>query len=178
MRVIALEEHFLFEDQVDKIPVSARVVRGFAPGRGLGPDKQLGDLGPARIEDMDRAGITMQILSCFGPGPDLLEGANPRTTRADTGILSTRSSNRKCSSSAITRMRRSPQSRPRVKQVSFDCRRLHCPFHIVRSPLAEGSRRRSARLRDAGEEVAAIMTRPPSCAPPMQALRRQEARLR
>ena len=75
MRVIALEEHFLFEDLVDKIPVSARVARGFAPGRGLGPDEQLGDLGAARIEDMDRAGITMQILSCFGPGPDLLEGA-------------------------------------------------------------------------------------------------------
>ena len=75
MRVIALEEHFLFEDLVDKIPVSARVARGFAPGRGLGPDKQLGDLGAARIEDMDRVGIKMQILSCFGPGPDLLEGA-------------------------------------------------------------------------------------------------------
>jgi len=75
MRVIALEEHFLFPDLVDKIPIAARVARGFSPGRGLGPDKQLGDLGARRIEDMDRAGISMQILSCFGPGPELLDGA-------------------------------------------------------------------------------------------------------
>jgi uncharacterized protein len=75
MRVIALEEHFLFEGLVDMIPVSVRLARGFAPGRGLGPDKQLGDLGSGRIEDMDRAGISMQILSCFGPGPELLDGA-------------------------------------------------------------------------------------------------------
>ena len=74
MRVIALEEHFLFADLVDRIPASARLARGFPPGRGLGPDKQLADLGAGRIEDMDRAGISMQILSCFGPGPELLDG--------------------------------------------------------------------------------------------------------
>jgi uncharacterized protein len=74
MRVIALEEHFLFEDLVDRIPVSARIARGFSPGRGPGPSQQLGDLDSGRVEDMDRAGITMQILSCYGPGPDLLEG--------------------------------------------------------------------------------------------------------
>ena len=56
-------------------PVRPRVARGFAPRTRSGPDKRLGDLGSARIEDMDRAGITMQILSCFGPGPDLMEGA-------------------------------------------------------------------------------------------------------
>jgi uncharacterized protein len=74
MRVIALEEHFLFEDLVDRIPVSARVARGFPPGRGPGPNQQLGDVGAGRVEDMDRAGISMQILSCYGPGPDLLDG--------------------------------------------------------------------------------------------------------
>jgi len=64
MRVIALEEHFLFEDLVDRIPVSTRVARGFSSGRGPGPNQQLGDVDSGRIEDMDRAGISMQILSC------------------------------------------------------------------------------------------------------------------
>jgi uncharacterized protein len=74
MRVIALEEHFLFPDLVERIPAAARTARGFALDRGFGPAAQLSDLGAARIDDMDRAGISMQILSCYGPGPDLLEG--------------------------------------------------------------------------------------------------------
>jgi len=78
MRVIALEEHFLFQDLVERIPESARLARGFPPGPGLGPDRELSDLGAARIADMDRAGISMQILSSFGPGPDLLDGAEAR----------------------------------------------------------------------------------------------------
>jgi hypothetical protein len=75
MRVIALEEHFLFHDLMERIPPAVRAARGFPPGRGLGPDQQLAEIGEKRIEDMDRAGISVQILSCFGPGPDLLDGA-------------------------------------------------------------------------------------------------------
>jgi predicted TIM-barrel fold metal-dependent hydrolase len=75
MRVIALEEHFLFHDLVERIPLAVRVARGFPATPAPGPDKLLADLGAARIEDMDRNGIDVQILSCFGPGPDLLKGA-------------------------------------------------------------------------------------------------------
>jgi len=74
MRVIALEEHFWFQDLVERIPEAVRVARGFPPGRGPLPYHLLEDVGEARIADMDRNGISLQILSCYGPGPDLLDG--------------------------------------------------------------------------------------------------------
>jgi uncharacterized protein len=71
MRVVALEEHFIVAG------LAAR--HGLPPaaadrGRG-GKERELADLGPARIADMDAAGITVQVLSMPGGGAELLDGA-------------------------------------------------------------------------------------------------------
>jgi hypothetical protein len=78
MRVVALEEHFTapaIAGRIDKDVVSRR---GYRPRRPppTGPSLlQLApDLGAGRIASMDECGITMQVLSNTGPGPDLVPG--------------------------------------------------------------------------------------------------------
>ena len=75
MRTVALEEHFTVPDLVRQIDPTAIVRRGFPPpGAPQGPLRQierLADLGPARLQDMDAAGITQQVLSVSGPGADV-----------------------------------------------------------------------------------------------------------
>jgi predicted TIM-barrel fold metal-dependent hydrolase len=75
MRVVALEEHFAVPELIRKIDPGAIVRRGFPVGRWKGPDKQLADLGADRLAEMDRSGVTVQVLSASGPGADLVEGA-------------------------------------------------------------------------------------------------------
>lgn len=75
MRIVALEEHFAVPELIRKIDPGAIVRRGFPVGRWKGPDKQLADLGADRLAEMDRSGITVQVLSASGPGADLVEGA-------------------------------------------------------------------------------------------------------
>ena len=76
MRTIALEEHFTVPELVHRIDPARIVHRGFPPPNvPLGPMREadrLADLGPARLADMDAAGITLQVLSVSGPGADLL----------------------------------------------------------------------------------------------------------
>jgi predicted TIM-barrel fold metal-dependent hydrolase len=54
--------------------------RGFqprkAPTSGPNPLDLLPDIGEQRLKAMDAAGITMQVLSNTGPGPDLVPGAD------------------------------------------------------------------------------------------------------
>ncbi|AHH19778.1 amidohydrolase [Nocardia nova SH22a] len=85
MKIIALEEHFLVpEIAAASAAESNRLSPGFAasyhPGSGLpySPTPEvLTDLGAGRIADMDRHGITMQVLSCLStqqlPGPVAVE---------------------------------------------------------------------------------------------------------
>ena len=78
MRVVALEEHFALPELVGRIDRDVITRRGFPPpgvvwSQAL-KQKELQDLGPARIADMDAAGITVQVLSVSGPGADLLPG--------------------------------------------------------------------------------------------------------
>jgi uncharacterized protein len=75
MRIVALEEHFAIPGLIRKIDPGAIARRGFPIGRWRGPDKQLADLGAARLAEMDQAGITVQVLSASGPGADLVDGA-------------------------------------------------------------------------------------------------------
>jgi predicted TIM-barrel fold metal-dependent hydrolase len=75
MRIVALEEHFTLPALTRRIDPQAIAQRGFPPGFGTALDKQLTDLGPQRIGDMDQAGITVQVLSLAGPGADLVAGA-------------------------------------------------------------------------------------------------------
>src|SRR5690349_23167755 len=50
--------------------------RGFrprkAPAKGPNPLELLPDIGERRLKSMDEAGITVQVLSNSGPGPDLV----------------------------------------------------------------------------------------------------------
>jgi predicted TIM-barrel fold metal-dependent hydrolase len=68
MRIVALEEHFV-------VPSLARANFDVSVNPAyLKNEKMLGDLGPARLADMDEGGITHQVISATMPGADLLDG--------------------------------------------------------------------------------------------------------
>ena len=80
MRVVALEEHFTVPSLVRKIDPGAISRRGFrprrAPAKGPSPIELLPEIAERRLQSMDEAGITVQVLSNTGPGPDLVPGAD------------------------------------------------------------------------------------------------------
>jgi predicted TIM-barrel fold metal-dependent hydrolase len=80
MRVVALEEHFTVPALVRRIDPGAISRRGFksrkAPTSGVNPLELLPEIGERRLQSMDEAGITVQVLSGTGPGPDLVPGAD------------------------------------------------------------------------------------------------------
>ena len=78
MRTVAIEEHFTVPGLVRRIDPSAISRRGFRP-RKLPPNSPnplelLPEIGARRLQSMDEAGITVQVLSNSGPGPDLVRG--------------------------------------------------------------------------------------------------------
>ena len=79
MRVVALEEHFTVPELVKRIDPAAIARRGFRarrnPATGPGPMELAPEIGEQRLRLMDEAGITVQVLSNTGPGPDLVPGA-------------------------------------------------------------------------------------------------------
>ncbi len=92
MRVVALEEHFMLPELVQRIDPAAIARRGFPP-----PETRLGfarqaeklkELGESRLRDMDEGGISLQVLSVSGPGADLLEpGEGQRWAREANDAL-------------------------------------------------------------------------------------------
>ena len=82
MRVVALEEHFTVPALVAEVrqagghraPAAFRP-RRLAPGR-VNPMELAPEIGERRLKSMDDAGITVQVLSNTGPGPDLVPGAD------------------------------------------------------------------------------------------------------
>lgn len=80
MRIVALEEHFSVPALARRIDPDAISRRGFrprkAPTNGPSPLELLPEIGELRLKSMDEAGITMQVLSGSGPGPDLVPGAD------------------------------------------------------------------------------------------------------
>ncbi|MGE3246151.1 MAG: amidohydrolase family protein [Beijerinckiaceae bacterium] len=80
MRIIALEEHYGVAELMKKIDPDLIVKRGYprpdAPSTRPQIEANLVDLGESRIADMDKHGITMQVLSTSGPGSDLLPPAD------------------------------------------------------------------------------------------------------
>jgi uncharacterized protein len=78
MRVVALEEHFTVPDLVRRVDPQAISRRGFRPrtlpANGPNPLQLLPEIGEQRLRSMDEAGITVQVLSNTGPGPDLVPG--------------------------------------------------------------------------------------------------------
>src|ERR1041385_2062270 len=80
MRVVALEEHFSIPSLVKRIDPAVIARRGFK-GRKQAPGKPslndlLADIGDVRLKSMDENGVTVQVLSPGGPGPDLVPGAD------------------------------------------------------------------------------------------------------
>jgi uncharacterized protein len=79
MRVVALEEHFTIPSLVRRISPEAIAQRGFPGGkdwrRGDAVEERLPEIGGIRLGEMDKAGITTQVLSLSGPGADLVDGA-------------------------------------------------------------------------------------------------------
>jgi predicted TIM-barrel fold metal-dependent hydrolase len=80
MRVVALEEHFTVPHLVRRIDPEAIRRRGFrprsAPKEGPNPLELAPEIGAQRLAYMDEAGITVQVLSNTGPGPDLVPGSD------------------------------------------------------------------------------------------------------
>jgi uncharacterized protein len=78
MRVVALEEHFTVPALVRRIDPGVISRRGFRPRtRPLNcsnPLDALPEIGELRLQSMDEAGISVQVLSNTGPGPDLVPG--------------------------------------------------------------------------------------------------------
>jgi hypothetical protein len=80
MRTVALEEHFAAPALSARISKDIINRRGYRP-RNLTPGapnplELLPEIGDIRLKSMDDAGITVQVLSNSGPGPDLLPGAD------------------------------------------------------------------------------------------------------
>src|SRR5215470_7943841 len=78
MRTVAIEEHFTVPALTRRIDAAAISRRGFRkrtlPPSGPNPLEFLPEIGERRLQAMDDAGITVQVLSNTGPGPDLLPG--------------------------------------------------------------------------------------------------------
>ena len=78
MRTVTLEEHFTVPSVVQRIDPKIRNRHGFSmrkppPGRP-NPMELLPEIGEKRLKSMDDAGISVQVLSNSGPGPDLVPG--------------------------------------------------------------------------------------------------------
>src|SRR5215471_5758267 len=78
MRTVAIEEHFTNPALIRRIDPDAIKHRGFrprtTPQNGPNPLELLPEIGERRLQSMDEAGITVQVLSNSGPGPDLVPG--------------------------------------------------------------------------------------------------------
>jgi len=78
MRTVAIEEHFSVPSVVRRIDQAAISRRGYRPRTpvpaGQNPLEFLPEIGERRLKSMDEAGITVQVLSNSGPGPDLVPG--------------------------------------------------------------------------------------------------------
>lgn len=77
MRIVALEEHFIAPGMMARIGPETLVARGWPhpdqqPGR-MAHVAALEEAGLERLADMDRSGISLQVLSAGGPGADLLD---------------------------------------------------------------------------------------------------------
>ncbi len=80
MRIVAVEEHFVFSDLLARVASAALESNGWpTPGtagfRGINPPA-LSDTGEGRAATMEAAGISMQVLSVPGPGAELVAGAD------------------------------------------------------------------------------------------------------
>lgn len=69
-RLVTLEEHFVVPSVVESNAITRDAAKWFQPKTR----QALSDLGEGRLRDMDKNGITVQVLSASMPGADLLDG--------------------------------------------------------------------------------------------------------
>jgi uncharacterized protein len=78
MRTVALEEHFSVPAATSRIDKSVLSRRGYRPRtppkNAPSPLELLPEIGEGRLKSMNDAGISVQVLSNSGPGPDLVPG--------------------------------------------------------------------------------------------------------
>jgi predicted TIM-barrel fold metal-dependent hydrolase len=78
MRTVAIEEHFSvphLSRRIDQGTISRRGYRPRTPvANAPNPLELLPEIGERRLKSMDEAGISVQVLSISGPGPDLVPG--------------------------------------------------------------------------------------------------------
>jgi predicted TIM-barrel fold metal-dependent hydrolase len=78
MRTVTLEEHFSVPAVAGRIAKDITHRRGFRPRNippgAPNPMELLPEIGEVRLKSMDDAGISFQVLSVAGPGPDLVPG--------------------------------------------------------------------------------------------------------
>src|SRR6202050_5793182 len=78
MRTVALEEHFSVPSIASRIDEGGLARRGYRartlPKGAPNPLDLLPEIGAKRLKSMDDAGISVQVLSNSGPGPDLVSG--------------------------------------------------------------------------------------------------------
>jgi uncharacterized protein len=78
MRTVALEEHFAVPSIAGRIDKAVLARRGYRPRTppkdAPSPLELLAEVGERRLKSMNDAGISMQVLSNSGPGPDLVAG--------------------------------------------------------------------------------------------------------
>jgi predicted TIM-barrel fold metal-dependent hydrolase len=78
VRTVAIEEHFTVPALVKRIDPGIIKARGYRPRTpppdGPSPMELLPEIGERRLQAMDDAGISVQVLSNSGPGPDLVPG--------------------------------------------------------------------------------------------------------
>lgn len=93
MRIVALEEHVNFPELVSRIPEEVVIARGWpAPSNPNSflkrVEPQLVEIGEERLGKMDKAGVSVQVLSVSGAGADLLdEQAGPALARDLNNVL-------------------------------------------------------------------------------------------
>jgi predicted TIM-barrel fold metal-dependent hydrolase len=75
MHAIALEEHYAVPELAKRVSAEALAKRGFPPPGTPSPrpqiDERLADLGASRLQSLDEAGISHQVLSLSGVGADM-----------------------------------------------------------------------------------------------------------
>jgi predicted TIM-barrel fold metal-dependent hydrolase len=78
MRTVALEEHFSVPSIASRIDKGVLARRGYRartlPKGAPNPLELLPEIGAKRLKSMEDAGISVQVLSNSGPGPDLVPG--------------------------------------------------------------------------------------------------------